>query len=184
MHLPPETRLYQNEPTISIHQPCEDLCRKRTRDEMSCSWRKTSLESIKRRRLAKKKSVGFAPTTTLIRRVVITDLPCTWYVSKEYRSFRRSMKQDIEVFHRSKDKTSLNQSTQHCIRGLERYCFPEEHETATAKKRQRIKAVLDQQLFQKAIGVHDDLIISVIAEIMAQRSCDHARKIGDMDSTP
>jgi hypothetical protein len=110
-----------------------------------------------------------------------TDLPTTWYNHKEYADFRGNMMADIMAYRNAADVHSFFQSNHFCVRGLEKYCFPETHELSKTMKRKRIEAVLDQQLIQRAIGSHDPQTLGLVAEVLAERSCKHALDMAAID---
>lgn len=187
MHLRSETRLFMvEEEMISVHDWCQRKNGKREREANKCfdadvyPFQDTH---VKRRRITKKKSVHFFNQTVCIRRKMFTtDLPSTWYNHKDYAVFRENMRADILAYRNAKDVHSVVQSNEFCVRGLEKYCFPEEHGLSKKKKRQRIDTVLDQQLFQRAIGGHDPQTLGLVAEILAERSCKHALDMAAMDA--
>jgi hypothetical protein len=109
------------------------------------------------------------------------ELPCTWYKKDEYAGFRKSMKKDISTFRRTKDLQLFARTTNYCIRGLEKHCYPKEHEDIKNMKRLRIEAVLDQQSFQRAMGLNDPHTLGLVAEVLSNRSCNQALVFAAMD---
>lgn len=137
------------------------------------------------------KSVSFCNTTVIIRshqhQQKDSNDNNTWYTLNDYQSFKQTVKADLKAYKMARNnKTKMNMKV-HCLRGLEKYIQPTINKFHKEQSQKRIQAVLDQQLIQRTLddvdnNKNNDNTMSVLAQIIAQSTCDMAIEQAALDS--
>lgn len=131
-----------------------------------------------------KKSVRFSTECQVVTSTWSADKK-TWYEKQEYVGFKLCSKEDVIAYAKAKKDPSQRKvdSDHHCLRGLESYIPPTKKLEIERRKKQRVQAVLGQQLMQRTVGMIDPDALAYLAELLSKNSCECAveRARGDAE---
>ncbi|CAB9530736.1 expressed unknown protein [Seminavis robusta] len=149
------TTLANTEPTLVVSCDDQKISRKRSR------------------------SCGFTATVTVVP-TVSTSNSDNWYNDAEAQSFKANVKRDVVYLAKLCKENRLRDMdhTEFCSVGVERYCCaPATRNQTKAMKEQRVRAVLQQQAAQRAMGIYDPEAIRAVATGYSEQSRDRALQL-------
>ena len=167
--------MYNTEPALIIVSDDLKVSRKRSRSELQRTSSEQAPET-KRRRVSIRRTVGFSATVTVMP-TTSTSNSNDWIQDSDAIRFRANVKRDVMVLAKYCKENRLKDmdQTEYCSVGVERYCCaPATRNQAKALKEQRVRAVMQQQAAQRAMGVSDPEAIRAVAQQMSKQARDRA----------
>lgn len=138
----------------------------------------------KKRRLPVKKSVRFAEESNEVVFIMASreDLHSAWYHPAEIAAFKQDSKRSVyELYQANGDLSKV--SKDHCIRGLEHVVTPRAAMAQKRARKERVSAVLIQQLLQRETSTSNPELLKLISRLISQPRCEEAAHRGAMDAT-
>jgi hypothetical protein len=140
----------------------------------------------------KAKGVSFAPIPKVTNRheiVTMEDMPNAWYQPQDYRRIRYGLLSSIQaisnVFNNNMqaehEQPPLDLS-EHCLRGIETGISAELHRRRKLRIKSVTQKVLEQQRFQRAMGVQDPQALAAVSVLCSMGAEESARSVGQLDS--
>lgn len=154
------------------------------RPTLAISSLPASSNTQKRHRLPIKKSVRFAGTIKVcMTQVTEEDLNLTWYGPREYKGFQRDSKRSLKaVSSNLRGQVDAYDVTQHCHRGLEACVSNSIYQSRKEEKSAIINQVLQQQLFQRILGVNDQESLAKLSKDLSKNAQERALVLAAIDS--
>lgn len=137
---------------------------------------------------ATKAKVRFSDAKKVIPRKVAVLEPeeekATWYQPRDYAVIKYEILKSIHAINKvfKQESAAPLDLEKHCLRGIETAISSDLDKRRKHRIANRLHWVLEQQEFQRSIGVSDPLAISAISMQCSQESQESAVSVGKLDS--